>query len=138
MFSYLIFKLAVIFPSFFAAFNDVCTLPKPSFFGLPPWWKYLSVGRRDSLGVCSPVLNFSERPYEIWAILLAAVDILLRVAGMAAVVFIVIAGIQFITSAGNPDQAKGARTRIINALIGLAIVVVGIGFVSFIAKTLIT
>lgn len=135
MFAYIIAKITLMFPGFFAA--TPCSLkPSGSFFGFPPWWKYLKEGEIDGLGQCAPALDLDKRPYEIWAILLAAIDILLRVAGMAAVVFIVIAGIQFITSAGNPDQARGARTRIINALVGLAIVVVAIGFVSFIGNTL--
>jgi hypothetical protein len=61
---------------------------------------------------------------------------LLRVAGLAAIFFIIYAGIQYVTSQGNPDAAAKAKDTIINALIGLAVAVVAVGIVSFIGSKL--
>ena len=49
--------------------------------------------------------------------------IVIGLAGMIAVIIIIISGIQFITSSGNPEAANAARGRLIYAIIGFAIVV---------------
>ena len=41
--------------------------------------------------------------------------------GGAAVILIVLAGIQYISSAGNPDQIKKARQSIINIVLGVIV-----------------
>ena len=43
--------------------------------------------------------------------------------GIASVLYVVYAGIQYILSAGNPDKVKLARATLINAIIGIIIVV---------------
>ncbi len=49
--------------------------------------------------------------------------IILGLAGFIAVIMIVISGIQFMTSSGNPEAAAAARGRLIFALIGFALIV---------------
>ena len=51
------------------------------------------------------------------------IEIALGIIGLVAVLFIVIAALQLITSGGNPESAKKARETIIYAIVGLAIVV---------------
>jgi hypothetical protein len=104
-----------------------------SFFGIPHWWEYLKV-QKDSLGQCAiPTFNF---PNDILAVGLAIIDILLRVAGIVAVISIIIAGISYIGAAGAADKITASRKRIQNALIGLAIVLVASAVVSFIGNSL--
>lgn len=113
-----------------------CTLDQASqnpFFNFPVWWKYIEHGRLDGLGNCTPIV---ELPAGIWLIGLALVDMLLHVAGLVAVVMIIIAGVQYITAGGEPDKAAEARRRIWNALIGLGIVLVSIAFVTFVGQRL--
>lgn len=122
---------------YFAAATNVkeCKLETSSqnpFFGIPHWWQYLK-GEPDPLGKCVPKVNF---PNDIWAIALALIDILLTVAGIVAVVMVIIAGVSYITSMGSPDKATSARKRITNALIGLGIVLIASAVVSFIGKSL--
>lgn len=117
---------------FFAALGDKCTLPPSTFFFLPPWWEYLN-GATDEIGQCSPAVNF---PHVILPIGLAILDILIRLAGFVAIVSIIIAGVGYITSSGNPEKAASARKRIYNALIGLAIVFIAAGAVAFIGNSL--
>lgn len=50
-------------------------------------------------------------------------SILTLVAGALAVLYIIWAGIQYISSAGNAEKAKSARTAIINGVIGVIIVI---------------
>ncbi len=47
----------------------------------------------------------------------------ISLAGIFAVLMIVIGGIQYITAYGNPSQAESAKNRIWQALIGLLLVV---------------
>lgn len=134
MFNLLFAKITLFLPVF-AAFGDKCSLDKKAaFVGIPPWWKYIKEGERDALGTCQPALNLENRPYEAWSIGLAILDMMLVLAGILAVIFIIIAGINFIVSQGNPDEARKARMRMVNALVGVAIVFVAIAFVNFIGN----
>lgn len=51
------------------------------------------------------------------------IDIILYVAGVLAVVYLIYSGILYITAAGNPDAAKKGQQGIINAVIGIVIIV---------------
>lgn len=48
---------------------------------------------------------------------------MLFIAGFLAVVYLVYAGILYITAGGDPAKAEKARTGIINAIIGIIIIV---------------
>ncbi len=102
---------------------------KSGFFGLPSWYQYLHLD-----GNCQ-VTNFAV-PGDLILVALAIVDILIRIAGLAAVIFVIYGGIQYATSQGNPDETVKARNTIINALIGLAFTLIAIGIVSFLGAKL--
>jgi len=53
--------------------------------------------------------------------------IIIGLAGFLAVVLIIISGIQFVTSSGNPEAAAAARGRLIYAIIGF--IVIALAFV---------
>ena len=132
MLHYFLFKITNI-----AAFNiGPCNPNKAnhgSFFGFPPWWKYIKTGNYDGLGGCTPTVSF---PGGVWSIAFAVIDMLLYLAGIVAVISIVIAGVSYITAAGNAENITGARKRIINSLLGLAVVLVATAAVSFIGNTI--
>lgn len=109
-----------------------CPISHHSFFFLPPWWEYLN-GAGDALGQCSPAFSF---PGSILPVGLAVLDMLLRVAGFIAVISIMIAGTQYLFAGGNPEKAAGARSRLYNSLIGLAIALTATAFVTFIGHQL--
>jgi hypothetical protein len=54
-------------------------------------------------------------------------------AGFTALVFIIIGGIRYITSGGDPKQAGAAKQIITYAIIGLVLILLSIGIVNFIA-----
>ena len=62
------------------------------------------------------------------------IDILLFVAGAAAVIYLIYSGILYITAAGNPDAAKKGQQGIFNAVIGIAIIVLAYFLASAVAK----
>ena len=122
---------------FAAAFGSSCN-PNSSgasygFFGFPHWWAYIHNGEVDAFGKCIPKVNF---PYDIWAIGLAIVDMLLFAAGIVAVISIIIAGFEYMTTLGNAEKGVSARKRIVNSIIGLAIVLVAASIVGFIGKNI--
>jgi Type IV secretion system pilin len=99
---------------------DTCS---NSFFGFPTWYKYLT----DS---CNPQLNGLN---DIWLIVLALIEILLRVAVIGAIIYILVGSFKYITSRGNPEKTSGAKKTIVDALVGLVIAVTATAVVSFIA-----
>lgn len=48
---------------------------------------------------------------------------ILLVAMILAVIYLIIAGVTYITAGGNPDAAKKGQQGIINAIIGIVIIV---------------
>jgi|SRR3990167_2892038 len=106
--------------------------PGDNFFFLPPWWIYLD-SEMDPQGQCMPMVNF---PDGIWLIGLAILNMLLRLAGFIAVASIIISGVTYVFSSGNPEKAAEARKRVYNSLIGLAIAFVATALVTFIGGRL--
>src|SRR4051812_40919739 len=51
------------------------------------------------------------------------ISVFIDVAIALAVFYLILAGIQYITSGGNPDRAKVARAMVINVIIGVIVIV---------------
>jgi hypothetical protein len=112
---------------------------KPTFFGLVPWYEYLSLAP-DNAGGCR-VTNFDNdhvlgKKSPFLLIALAILDDLIRLAALVALGFVVYGGILYVTSQGSPDSTKHALQTIINALIGLVLALLAAGLVGFIGKQL--
>ena len=126
-----------------AATANSCT-NKTTFFGLPAWYEYLQVdftpdGGVDSNGVptgdCE--INTDSSSGNVFILIsLAIIDILFRLGAIVAVIFVVYGGFMFITSQGEPAKIVSARKAILNAVIGLVIVILASQIVKFIAKFL--
>jgi hypothetical protein len=103
-----------------------------TFFFLPSWWEFLPPGQQPKLPTCAiPSFDF---PNDLILVGLAVLDMLLRIGGFAAVISLIIAGVQYITSGGSTDKGVAARKRVTNSLIGLAIVLIAAATVQFIGK----
>lgn len=97
---------------------------------IPTWYQYLP-GRTDETGRCAVQFTF---PDSIGLILLAIVDIMLRIGALLAVGYVVYGGFQYIISQGEPDKTKGAQLTIRNAIIGLVICILATAVVTFIGS----
>jgi len=53
----------------------------------------------------------------------AIISLMLTIAGAIAVVFVIIGGFMYVTSAGNEEQAEKGRKTLTNAIIGVVIVI---------------
>ena len=66
------------------------------------------------------------------------INIILGVAGLVSVLFVIIGGFRYITSAGNEEQAEAGKKTLQNAIIGIIIVVLSFVIVSVISSALTT
>jgi hypothetical protein len=72
----------------------------------------------------------------ILLIVLAIIDDLIRIAGMVAVAFVIVAGFKIMTAQGEPEKVASGRRTLVFALVGLAIAILAVTLVSFIGKAL--
>lgn len=59
----------------------------------------------------------------ITTLALKLINVLLILGGFVAVLMVILAGLRYITSAGNPEAAKKARGSLIHATIGIVLIV---------------
>lgn len=105
-----------------------CT-PGGSFLGFPTWYKY-------ACGHDFRFLADASGPSDIPLVMLAVIEILLRIAALAAVAYVVFGGVKYVVSQGEPDKISEAKGTIINALAGLLIATFAVAFVAFIGNRL--
>jgi hypothetical protein len=108
-----------------------------TFFFLPHWWEFIpsSQFQYDTLLQCQPNFKFPENLFPLG---LAVIDILLRLAGFAAVIAVMISGVMYMTGQGNPERGSAARKALFNSLIGLGIAFAATVAVAFVGKKLTT
>lgn len=82
-----------------------------------------------------PVTGGGTLTGEITKLTGRAIEIALVAAAALAVLYLIYSGIQYITSAGSPEQAKTARNGVINAIIGVVIIMAAF-FIVRVAATL--
>lgn len=104
-----------------------------SFFGFPTWYKYICAG-----GSGDRKLQFLPQngTSDIVLIALAVIEIMLRIAALAAIGYVVFGGIKYVVSQGEPDKISEAKGTIINALAGLLIATFAVAMVSFLGQRL--
>jgi len=92
-----------------------------------PWSK----GLIEKNGACQPTkLN------DVWIIVLNIFQDVLIAATYMTVGFIIWGGIKYMKSQGAPDQIQGAKNTILEAAIGLGIVLASVAIVNFVSKAL--
>ena len=106
-----------------------------NFLFFPTWYEYLGsqTETTGSYKTCSVVIHNIN---DVWLIVAAIVEILLRVAALIAVVFIIWSGSEYLTSEGNPDKTNRARSMLISALVGLTISILAASIVNFLAESI--
>lgn len=104
---------------------DTCTTSH--FLAFPRWYEYLKTTPYPD---CSPQITSLS---DVWLIVAAVVDILLRLAALVAVFGVVYGGVLYVTSEGDPERTTKARNVLIYAFAGLIIAIIATALVSFIA-----
>ena len=83
--------------------------------------------------ITSPATNFSDQGL-IGQVISKIIPIALGIGGMLAVIFIIISGIQFVTSGGDPKGAAAAKDRLVYAIIGFVILILAFAILQIIDK----
>jgi hypothetical protein len=99
---------------------------------LPAWYKGLNC--KDNT-IVTPTTEKETQKY-LTQIVLNVIDILIQIAGYAAIVFIIIGGFRYLTSAGSPNAMTAARKTILNAIIGLLIAIFAVTIVNLVGAIL--
>lgn len=107
---------------------------KPTFFGLVPWYQYLTLDGNCNVTSFNNSNNVLGGHSPFLLIGLALLDDLIRIAALVAVGFVITGGIKYITSQGSPDATSNAQQTVLNALIGLVIAVLAASIVSFLGS----
>lgn len=91
-------------------------------------------GSGSSSAICTqPATNPIYGPDGVIA---KIANIVAWVAGAAAIIVIVYAGIKYITSGGEPEKTRNAKNAIVYALIGIAIILLSRTIIYFMLNTL--
>lgn len=88
----------------------------------------VTCGAQDSFDECTqvsppPGSTITSETGLVGTLLSEILPIVLVIAGFVTVIMIILSGLQFVTSNGNPEAAAAARSRLLYAVIGFAIVV---------------
>ncbi len=104
-----------------------------TFFGFPTWYKYVCGGSTGDV-------DFKFLPKtgtsDIILVVLALIEILLRISALVAVGYVVFGGVKYVVSQGDSSKVGEAKGTIINALAGLLISTFSVAIVSFLGNRL--
>ena len=75
---------------------------------------------------CAYNIGFLRNPKggsgDIQSLADKVINLILEVAGALAIIYLIYSGILYLTSAGNPDNAKRGQQGLINAVIGIVVI----------------
>jgi len=92
-------------------------------------------------GLCVPKQQSGQpgslvRSSSVFELIAISLRWLFTFAGVIATVFLIIGGYQYITAAGNEEQAEKGKKTLINSIIGIVVVVLAITIVTIVTNTL--
>jgi hypothetical protein len=93
-----------------------------------------SSGTAKNSAACAP--NGSDPIAGPNGVLKKASLVIASIAGIAAIIIIIVGGLQYITSDGDPQKAASARSAIIGAGVGLVIIVGSEAIITFVVSKL--
>lgn len=70
-------------------------------------------------------------------IILKVINVLLAVAGLVAVIFLIVGGFRYILAGGNEESAESAKKTITNAIIGIVIIILAFVIVRVVSNALV-
>lgn len=105
--------------TYFKKFLKFAWLPALALFVL--WPGEAAAALREPPGLCSGGLNCNKVPLN--TLIIKVINWILAIVLAIDVLVIIIGGFLYITSAGNEERAKSGRKAVINAIIGLIIII---------------
>lgn len=119
-----------------AASAESCPQQSSDFLGFKAWYHYLKVSDSGCDIVSFQLLPTDSKPSDVPLVMLAIIDDLLRIGGLVAVGYVLLGGIKYITSQGDPEGIAKAQGTVINALLGLSVSIIAVAFVAFLGNKL--
>ena len=83
---------------------------------------------------CNALNGINCQQGDVQSLLITVLNWLLGIAFIVAVLFLVIGGFRYIMSAGNEEQAEAGKKTIINALIGVVVIILSYVIVQVVAR----
>lgn len=96
-------------------------------------------GTTKQNGLCLPNNGFNTGiagSTSLTDLIVKVLNILLTLAGVVAIIMIVVGGLEYITSGGNEEQSEKGKKALVNAVIGLVVVLLSFAVVRVISSTL--
>lgn len=103
----------------------------PAFAGAANIYSNICSGAASGAALCSATSN-SDPLTGSNGLLLKAADVIAIIAGVGAVIMIIISGFRFITSGGDPAKAQAARSTLMGAIIGLIVIALAYTIIGFV------
>lgn len=94
--------------------------------GFPTWYKGLPCGEDGTPQVSSLM--------QLWVIALNILEMLIIAAGYLAIGFFAWGGFSYMSASGDPGKISAAKTTLLNAVIGLVIVLSAVAIIDFVQK----
>jgi hypothetical protein len=82
--------------------------------------------------VCSGIGGCNDNPAKISTTVQNIVNIFSAIIGVVTVIVVIIAGFQYVTSAGDSSKVGRAKTTLIYAIVGLLVVLLSQSLVKFV------
>ena len=94
----------------------------------------IAISGTDLQGLNLPVPGFTTGTVNLLGTVAKVIDTLLIVAGIIAFFYLLYGGIQYMTAGGDAEKATAARITILNAVIGIIIIVISFSIVTFVTS----
>jgi hypothetical protein len=93
----------------------------------------IAPGLYDNLPCDANGVTFTDLS-QIWTVVANVVRILVALSGALAVIFIIVGGLFYVVSSGDPARIKRAKEILKESIIGLIITIVAYSAITFIAQ----
>lgn len=90
---------------------------------------------RDGINRTGDDLNPGDAEGEVDSLIVTVIDILSLIIGIVAVIMIIVGGLKYVLSSGDPSNITSAKNTIIYAIVGLVIVAFAQAIVAFALDT---
>jgi hypothetical protein len=122
---------------YLAAFAVLITFAFPAAAGAAPAHVMVADAKSDicsGIGAAGGTGGCAPSGTSINRVLTFAINTLSMIAGVAAVIMVILAGLKYITANGEAANISSAKTTLVYAIIGLIVVVISQALVKFVLK----
>ena len=81
-------------------------------------------------------INSASNEQDLMKMVNTIINVIIGVIGFVAVVVIILGGVQYTTSAGDPGKVKKAKDTILYGIIGLVVAILAFAIVNFVLSSL--